>query len=201
MSCSLNVALATVERSLARLTRTCSYDMNSYACSYLSCNSCSHLRMAGVSYLVRGWGAHGCGAGRACSVALIPHLPPAPGQSGVPPCAVGSCAGPVPRPCRGMVWPCPRSQPPPIPERASPAYRLCRRAPRASPVSRLSRRVECRVARPSPPPLLHRARTCLVSQLRRGALEPARCTGCAAGWSLAPPPPSGQPVSRMCCEL
>ena len=83
--------------------------------------------------------------------------------------------------------------------RDSPVYRLCRRAPRASPVSRLSRRVERRVARPSPPPLL--PRTSLVPQLRRGALGPVRCTGCAAGWSLAPPPPSGQSVSRLCCGL
>ena len=87
----------------------------------------------------------------------------------------------------------------PLPPRASPVYRLCRRAPRASPVSRLSRRVERRVARPSPPSLPPRAS--LVSQLRRGALEPVRCTGCAAGWSLAPPPPSGLPVSRLCCGL
>ena len=112
-----------------------------------------------------------------------------------------SCPHPHPHarsPGRAVGW-CglPQLLPPPLPPRASPVCRLCRRAPRASPVSRLSRRVERRVARPSPPSLPPRAS--LVSQLRCGALGPVRCAGCAAGWSLAPPPPSGQSASRLCC--
>ena len=129
---------------------------------------------------------------------LILHPPPRPEPVRRPGCAVGS--GPVRCPGRAVGW-CdlPPVPPLPLPPRASPVCRLCRRVPRASPVSRLSRRVERRVARPSPPSLPPRAS--LVSQLRRGALGPVRCTGCAAGWSLAPPPPSGLPVSRLCCGL
>ena len=52
--------------------------------------------------------------------------------------------------------------------------------------------MECRVARPSPPPLLPRASP--VMRLCRRALEPVRCAGCAAGRSLPSPGASPTPL-------